>query len=336
RAFPKTLPPPKRVNNFLAGHNQGFYPISICGFSPLGPSGLRMGVNSDQALSASYGGNANFNSNFGYGQDLNHYYSGPSSRYSSSFDNNWGEGAIRYVLTSTTTNMWGNGGGMSSSTNSSCSNAAYLGPGSGCIGTAAGANCFSSPLCAQTEGSTSSYITGSPSYRDGGNNYGFQGGRYARNTKTFKDALLYGTSNAVPQVESESIYGGGSFIFGNSIWRSTDSDNISDSFGHGLSGVASDGRDNNYGFEGGGIGRNSETSEDTPVYGTSNGVPEGELKNFYGGGSICGNSLWWSTDSDDISNSFGYGLGDVASDVVTKSSAGFVRGYSDTDRQVNR
>ncbi|KAI3907355.1 hypothetical protein MKW98_010705 [Papaver atlanticum] len=365
RAFSKRLSPPKRVDNFLAGGNQGFSPISIGGFSQPGPSGLTTGVNSDQALSASYGENANFNCT--------------SSRYSSSVDYNWGEGAVGSVLTSTTTNIWGNSGGMSFSTNSSCSNAAYLGSGSGFIGNAAGTNCISSPLCAQTEGSTSSCIAGSPyinggnnygfqeegygrntrtfkdallkgtsnavpqvesestsryiagsPYRNGGNNCGFQGGGYGRNTRTFKDALLKGTPNAVPQVESESFYGGGSSVYGNSIWRSTDSDNISDSFGLG---VASDGRDSNYGFEGVGICRNSGTSEDTPLYGTSNGVPERELDNFYAGGSICGNSVCWSTDCDDISNSFGYELSGVAAVVVTKSSAG---GYSETDRQVNR
>ncbi|KAI3907312.1 hypothetical protein MKW98_010662 [Papaver atlanticum] len=299
RAVPKELSPGpnrsvlggfnygmNRVNNFLTGFNQGFSPTSIGGygmrmdrfspapgsrggFSPFGPSGFGMGVNFDQALSPSYGGNANLSSNFGYGRGLNPYFNGNSSRYGNSIGYGGGNGGIGSVLNSTARNVWGNGGGMM--TNSSNSGGAYLGSGSGTIGgnafggNTAAANWGSSPISsAQAGGSGSSYNVGNLSYGNG---------------------------------------------------------------------------DSNYGLGGGGYGRNSGANVNAPSYGTLNGIPDGAFEDFYGGGgggSIYGDSTWRSNSELDISDSFGYGLGGTASDVASKSSAGFVGGYSVTNRQANR
>ncbi|OVA15119.1 RNA recognition motif domain [Macleaya cordata] len=273
RAVPKELSPGpnrsvlggynyslNRVNSFLSGYNQGFSPSSIggygvrmdrfspvagsrSGFSPFGPSGFGMGVNFDQAVSPSYGGNANFSSSFGYGRGLNPYYGGISSRYGSSFGYGGGNEGIGSALNSTTRNVWGDGG-LSYPT-SSASSGAYMGSGGGSIGGGAfggnntGANWGSSSISAQAGGSGSSYSIGNLGYGNGDSNYGLGGGGYGRNSGTSVTTPSYATSNGVPDGSFEDLYGGGS-IYGDP-WRSATSElDGSDSFGYGLGSAASD------------------------------------------------------------------------------------------------
>ncbi|CBI28407.3 unnamed protein product, partial [Vitis vinifera] len=88
----------------------------------------------------------------------------------------------------------------------------------------------------------------------------------------------------------------------------------------------------------GGYGRNSGTSvAPTSSYAASNSGYDGALAEFYSGGSVYGDSTWRPSNAErDGSGSFGYGLGNAASDVPAKSSPGYVGGYSVTKRQSNR
>ncbi|KAF8414218.1 hypothetical protein HHK36_002218 [Tetracentron sinense] len=96
--------------------------------------------------------------------------------------------------------------------------------------------------------------------------------------------------------------------------------------------------DSSYGLGGGGYGRNSGTGvAPASSYTASNGGYDGSYGDFYSGGSVYGDPTWRSATSElDASGSFGYGFGSAASDVATKSSAGYVGGYSVTNRQSNR
>ncbi|XP_057961167.1 heterogeneous nuclear ribonucleoprotein 1-like isoform X2 [Malania oleifera] len=93
-------------------------------------------------------------------------------------------------------------------------------------------------------------------------------------------------------------------------------------------------------FESGGAGyrRNgSTTGAPDSSYAPSNGGYDGAYGDFYEGGSIYGNSTWRSSSSElERPVSFSYGLGNADSDVMSKNSAGYVGGYSVTNRQANR
>ncbi|OVA03830.1 RNA recognition motif domain [Macleaya cordata] len=96
--------------------------------------------------------------------------------------------------------------------------------------------------------------------------------------------------------------------------------------------------DSSYGLGGGGYGRNNSSAVGpTPSFGSSNGGYDGTYGEFYGGGSVYGDPTWRSATSElEGSGSFGYGLGNAASDVTAKGSASYVGGYSVTNRQSNR
>ncbi|KAF5200828.1 heterogeneous nuclear ribonucleoprotein [Thalictrum thalictroides] len=96
--------------------------------------------------------------------------------------------------------------------------------------------------------------------------------------------------------------------------------------------------DTNYGLGGGGYGRNSGTSvAPTQSLSASNGGFDGSYGELYGVGSVYGDPTWRSPTSElDGSGLYGYGLGNTASDVTAKNSAGYVGGYSVTNRQSNR
>ncbi|KAL5700199.1 hypothetical protein ACHQM5_025677 [Ranunculus cassubicifolius] len=95
--------------------------------------------------------------------------------------------------------------------------------------------------------------------------------------------------------------------------------------------------DNNFGLGGGGYGRNSGNAvAPTQSLSASNGGFDGPYGELYGG-SVYGDPTWRSATSElDGSGLYGYGLGNTASDVTAKSSAGYVGGYSVTNRQTNR
>ncbi|KAF5944183.1 hypothetical protein HYC85_018260 [Camellia sinensis] len=71
----------------------------------------------------------------------------------------------------------------------------------------------------------------------------------------------------------------------------------------------------------------------TSSYGASSVGLDGPFGNFYGGGSFYGDPTWRSSSPElEGSGSFDYGLGNVASDVTAKNSAGYVGGYTVTNR----
>ncbi|GLT57556.1 hypothetical protein SLA2020_305220 [Shorea laevis] len=95
--------------------------------------------------------------------------------------------------------------------------------------------------------------------------------------------------------------------------------------------------DDNYGF-GGGYGRSSNTvSAPAPSFAGSAGNFEGSYGDLYRSSSVYGDSTWRSTTSElDGSGSFGYGLGNLSSDVTANNSEGYAGSYSVTNRQSNR
>ncbi|KAF9610257.1 hypothetical protein IFM89_021581 [Coptis chinensis] len=96
--------------------------------------------------------------------------------------------------------------------------------------------------------------------------------------------------------------------------------------------------DNSYGLGGGGYSRNSgNAAGPTPSLSASNGGFDGAYGELYGVGSVYGDPTWRSATSElDGSGLYGYGLGNSASDVTSKNSAGYVGGYSVTNRQSSR
>ncbi|XP_011004496.1 PREDICTED: heterogeneous nuclear ribonucleoprotein 1-like [Populus euphratica] len=110
-------------------------------------------------------------------------------------------------------------------------------------------------------------------------------------------------------------------------FRSVNSSNLS--FGGG---------DFDIGLGGVGYGRNSRTGvAPASSHAASNGGYDGAYADFYEKGSLYGDNTWQSSPSElDVSGSFGFGLGNATSDVMTKNSAGYVGGYSVANRQSNR
>ncbi|KAJ6298428.1 hypothetical protein OIU76_019556 [Salix suchowensis] len=96
--------------------------------------------------------------------------------------------------------------------------------------------------------------------------------------------------------------------------------------------------DNNYGLVGPGYVRNSGAGVPPTSFSGSTGGYEGSYGDLYRSGSVYGDSTWRSATPElDGSGSFGYGLGDVASDATAKSSEGFIGSYGVTSsRQSNR
>ncbi|XP_015901845.3 heterogeneous nuclear ribonucleoprotein 1 [Ziziphus jujuba] len=95
--------------------------------------------------------------------------------------------------------------------------------------------------------------------------------------------------------------------------------------------------DVSFGSAGLGYGRNSGAGV-TPglSYATNDGY-DGARTDIFEGGSFYGDSTWRSSPSElEGSVSFGYGLGNAASDVMGKNSAGYVGGYGVANRQSTR
>ncbi|KAK9267471.1 hypothetical protein L1049_009897 [Liquidambar formosana] len=99
-----------------------------------------------------------------------------------------------------------------------------------------------------------------------------------------------------------------------------------------------DSEDINFGSGGGGYGRNNGTTVAlASSYAVSNGSYDGVYGDFYEGGSINGDLTWRSSPLElEGSGPFGYGLRNASSEVTTKNSAGYIDGYSVTNRQPNR
>ncbi|XWS12940.1 hypothetical protein CRYUN_Cryun37aG0133000 [Craigia yunnanensis] len=87
-----------------------------------------------------------------------------------------------------------------------------------------------------------------------------------------------------------------------------------------------------------GYGRNSGSSfAQVSSHGASIGGYDKAYADTYENGSFYGDSTWRSSPLDlERSSSFGFGLGNTTSDVMANNSAGFIGGYSVTNRQSNR
>lgn len=88
-----------------------------------------------------------------------------------------------------------------------------------------------------------------------------------------------------------------------------------------------------------GYGRNSGTSVVAPAssYGVSHGGYNGSHEDIYEAGLFYDDQTWRSSPSElEGSGLFGLGLGNPASDVLSKNSGGYVGVYSATNRQSNR
>ncbi|KAJ6686827.1 RNA-BINDING PROTEIN MUSASHI-like protein RBP6 [Salix purpurea] len=222
RAVPKELSPGpsrsplggynyglNRVNSLLNGYTQGYTQGAVGGyglrmdesvFPPFG-SGYGMGLDFEPALSPSYVGDANFNSNLSYGRGMSPYYIGNANSLARPVGHDGSNGGSTSFFSSATRNLWGNGG-LNYNTNSTSSNA-YIGSGSGSLGGSnfgnSGANWGTSSLSAQGGGNNVS---------NSGLNFAFDG--------AFAD--LYGGSSDYRhptwQLSNSERDGSGSFGYG--------------------------------------------------------------------------------------------------------------------------
>uniref|UniRef100_A0A5B6Z095 RRM domain-containing protein n=2 Tax=Davidia involucrata TaxID=16924 RepID=A0A5B6Z095_DAVIN len=183
-----------------------------------------------------------------------------------------------------------------------------------------------------------------------GSPIGYEGGN-GGNSSLFSSAtrnlwgnggLNYGTNSASSSTymgSGSATIGGGNFGNNGVNWGSSP---ISPQGGGNVSSNSRNlgygGGDNSYSLGAGGYGRNIATSvAPTSSYAASNGGFDGAFADFYGGSSVYGDATWRSANSEqEGSDSFGYGLGNGASNVPAKSSPGFVGDYSVTKRQTNR
>ncbi|KAG8647465.1 heterogeneous nuclear ribonucleoprotein 1 [Manihot esculenta] len=233
RAVPKELSPgptrsqlsgynysPSRAGSLLNGYaqTQGYIPNSPGGlgvrmdgrfspvtvgrnnFSPFGP-GFGMGLNFDQELIPSYGGNSNLSYNLGYGRMSP--YSGNSSRYDSPVGYKGVNDGNSSALNSTSRPLWGNGSINHAS--DSAKSSTFMGSGGGnssmgSFGSIGGLWGFSANS-GQGEGAGSAYSNCNLSYNSGDFNVGLGELGYGRNSGT----------SAVPvssHATSHDVYGG--------------------------------------------------------------------------------------------------------------------------------
>ncbi|KAF8410830.1 hypothetical protein HHK36_003367 [Tetracentron sinense] len=157
------------------------------------------------------------------------------------------------------------------------------------------------------------------------------------------EGLSYATNSANSSAymgSGNGSVGGGAFGNSGVNWGSSPVSTQGGGIGFGItSGNLGYGSgDRNYGLGGGGYGRNSGTTvAPTSSHAASSGGFDGSYGDFFAGDSVYGDPTWQSTISEqDGSGSFGYGLGNSASDLPATNSAGYVGGYSVINRQPNR
>lgn len=247
-----------RVSSFLNGYAQGYNTSSIGGhgmridgrlgplasakngFPSLSPV-FGMGMNFELGLGTSFGGSSRFSNNLGYGQGLNTYYSGNSSRYNSASGYSDGSGNSGSAFSSMACNVWGNGG-LNYTTNSASSNASMT-TGSGSLSGIGSSSLnwggSSSPLSSQAVGFGSGFNGRSLGYGNGENSFGLEssfgrnGGTGAGNTSLTAITSGYEGNHA-------ELYGGSS-VYGDPTWRSASSEFVGTGpFGYGLDIAASD------------------------------------------------------------------------------------------------
>ncbi|XP_061955318.1 heterogeneous nuclear ribonucleoprotein 1-like [Populus nigra] len=272
RAVPKELSPgptrnqlgglnysPSRVSSFLNGYTQGYNQSSVGGygvrmdgrfssvnvgrtnFSPFG-TGYGMGLNFEQVLNPSYGGNSNLNSNAGYGR-VSPSYSGNASRYGNPIGLSVGNGGSSSVLNSTAHTLWGNGSNNHSS--SANNSSTFMGSGTGNSGMGSfgsiGALWGSSANSGQGGGVGSVNSSSNLGFGSGDFDIGLGGLGYGRNSRT-------GVALTSSHVASNGGYEGAyadfyekESLYGDSTWQSSPSEpEVSGSFGFGLGTAASD------------------------------------------------------------------------------------------------
>lgn len=177
--------------------------------------------------------------------------------------------------------------------------------------------------------------------------YGVSGGNSS--ILSLPSRNLWGNGNlnyATNSTNSSSFVGSGSGNAGmgslgsiGALWGSSFSSGQGGSAGSSLSSgsLTYGSGDVNFGSTGLGYGRNSGTSV-TPAsaYTTNGGFARADA-DIFNGGSFYGDSTWRSSPSElEGSVSFGYGMGNAASDVLGKNSAGHVGDYSVANRQSTR
>ncbi|CAN1242405.1 Heterogeneous nuclear ribonucleoprotein 1 [Linum perenne] len=110
-------------------------PNNRSGFSPFGTTGYGMGVNLEPGLSPTYNGGSNFGNSPVYGRMLSPY----SNRYNTPVGYSAGSARNDPALSITSRNVWGNGGLIASS-NQSSNTGAFVGSGSAGYGRNVGLN----------------------------------------------------------------------------------------------------------------------------------------------------------------------------------------------------
>lgn len=203
-------------------------------------------------------------------------------------------------------------------------------------------------------GSSLSYGRGLGPYYIGNSNrfgspIGYDGGNVGSTSLFSSPRNLWGNGGLNNSSNSNAFMGsgtgnvGGAFGSGNVNWGSSQ---VSGQGGGNAVGSAGNlgyvGADSSYNLGAGAYGRNSgsNVAPTSSSYASANGGTgyDGAFADLYvGGSSIYGDATWRAEAAErDGSSSFGYGLGNTASDVSAKGSAGYVGGYSVNKRQPNR
>ncbi|KAG5252446.1 hypothetical protein OIU77_018229 [Salix suchowensis] len=275
RAVPKELSPgptrnqlgglnysPSRVGSFLNGYTQGYSPSSVGGygvrmdgrfspanigrnnFSPFG-TGYGMGLNFEQVLNPSYGGNSNLNSNAGYGR-VSPSYSGNANRYGNSIGFSLGSGGSSSVLNSTAHTLWGNGSGNHALSANNSGTFMDSGTGNAGMGSFGSIGALWGSSANSGQGGEGGGVGSVNSSRNlglgiGDFDIGLGGVGYGRNSRTGAAlASSHVASNGGFEGAYADFYEKGSLYEG-STWQSSPSElDVSGSFGFGLGTAASD------------------------------------------------------------------------------------------------
>ncbi|KAL1155962.1 hypothetical protein V6Z11_A08G059800 [Gossypium hirsutum] len=154
-----------------------------------------------------------------------------------------------------------------------------------------------------------------------GNGANFSGNMsYGQGLNPYYNGNTNGLDSPIGHDRSSGGQGGRDNISGNSV-----------NFGNGNG-------DNNFGLGTAGYERNIGTNVvPASSYTASNGGYDASFANLSASASIYGDTTWQSSTSvRDSSGTFGYGLDSATSDVMRKSSPGFIGGYNVNKRQANR
>ncbi|XP_073005822.1 uncharacterized protein [Typha latifolia] len=206
------------------------------GYPSFGP-GLGTGMNFESGLSSPFGGNSDTNDNLGYGQDLNPYYSGSSSRFSNPIGGyRGGTSNSGLGFNPLTHNVWGSSR-LNFNTTSENNNA-YTTSGSESIGSF-GNNSLDwgvsySPISGQGARSGAGYGGVSPGYgRENGSSFGRNNGFDSTN-------VSLSSSRGGYEGAYERLYRGSS-VYGDPTWRLAPSElDATGPFGYGLDIATSD------------------------------------------------------------------------------------------------